>query len=1572
MISFDHVSKSLDGLPVVEDFGLTVADGEVVVLIGPSGCGKSTLLNMAAGLAEPDEGSVATDGGAVGYVFQENRLLPWRSVRENIELVNPQASDADVSRIIASVGLRGFEDYPPVRLSGGMAKRCALARAFNFPSTTLLMDEPFSGLDYSLRMEMAELLLSMWREQRHAVLFVTHEIDEALMLATRIVVLSDRPSRIVRTFALPGAEGRDPADAALATIRRQIVSLVSGKCSAASAIAWKDTPAQGFACESARLAIGLDCGAFSTKLVALDAAGSTAFSCEVRHNGSPRTSTAAALQKLATALPAALDAPCQATGVHSAKLLGNVKASALIEEMPALVTGMRKLCPQARSLVDIGAQSARYVTSLSEGLPPQFARNQHCASGTGSFFEDQMGRLGLPIERISEVEAYATSCPQISGRCAVFAKSDIVHRQQEGATTPDVLAGLCRAVARNFKATVVRNLPIETPVALAGGTVRNEGLVKALRATFGLDEAELVVPDDAPLALAIGAAVEARGAIGAPSCSELVQVVAAARVDELPRLAALGPWAAPAQSDPHHLPVPHDAPCFVGVDVGSTSTDLAVCGTDGTLLDHWYVRTGGDSSAAVRNVFNQFARAHPHAIVGAVGVTGSGRIKVGRALSADVVENEITAQATAAIRLFPDATSVLEIGGQDSKFIQLENGVPVDFCMNKICAAGTGSFVEEQAARLGLPIDEVGDRAVGAPNPVYVGERCTVFMESAVNDALCAGADVDDVAAGICHAVVANYRAKVVGGRPVGPRPILQGGVAYNRGVVAAFRAAFGQELTVSPCFSVSGAYGAALLAREKAREPGFASGFCGIDTATGAVRQRADATQPARDEPRPHDNASSHGQATLPHEPNPLLAGYDRTIDPRKRTVGIPFVLMIHKFFPMANAFFTELGYNVLLSQPTNERIVKQSQDLAQTEACYPVKLVYGHMAQLAELGVDYLFLPAVYSMRNEHSAAAHCYGCVHLQTAGRAVFESLGLEQQGVKLLNPTFDLERGKRGMAGAMVRMAVQLGHSRPQVMRALAKGKAAMDRAQKARRSSAQSTLDALLPGEKAIVLITRPYGTNDPVLNMGIPHILRERGYRVITQSALPLENVDLSRDYPDMCWPFGEHIIAAARIVAANPRLFAIYLTNHGCGPDSMLSHLVKHELGNKPNLCVETDEHFSPVGLITRIEAFLRCIEAWSPADAQSRTLPAVPAIADRPERAETVLLPRCAATPYIARYLETTGVRCETLPAVDEEILRAGNAAVDAKEYVDFIAYAGLMGIARKIAHDRSSNGAATEAGSDASTILLVPSTEGAEADSQYAHVLARMLPADERLRLWAPKLETLFERAHDPELLFRAIVTSDLVGAARPSARAALERDVLAGGIPHTSDLPDLARLAHATWSDDAPRLGIVGALSCVHLIDGGIGEELESRGYRLLRMPLSESLWFLCGDAAPSPDRQRIAELFARTLRAIDKACQGDSPFSADPASLTRDADALFPRFAGGLGRYRAAKAVQLSRSCDAVLSMAPEYENTEAVLSLARLPLSGPLFRCAVGGMWEADAWSALDSFLHYVKRPNA
>ena len=228
MLRLSGICKRFEDLPVLSNLSLTLSRGEIVALIGPSGCGKTTLLNIISGLTAPDAGTVEGVDGRLSYMFQSARLLPWRTVEENIRLVREDAPAGEVRSLIAAVGLEGFERYYPSQLSGGMARRCALARALHFGGEIFLMDEPFQGLDYGIRMEMLSMLLSIWQRERPGVLFVTHEIDEALTVATRIAVLTPRPTTICQWFDLPGPEGRDASAPELARLRQEIIRRITG------------------------------------------------------------------------------------------------------------------------------------------------------------------------------------------------------------------------------------------------------------------------------------------------------------------------------------------------------------------------------------------------------------------------------------------------------------------------------------------------------------------------------------------------------------------------------------------------------------------------------------------------------------------------------------------------------------------------------------------------------------------------------------------------------------------------------------------------------------------------------------------------------------------------------------------------------------------------------------------------------------------------------------------------------------------------------------------------------------------------------------------------------------------------------------------------------------------------------------------------------------------------------------------------------------------------------------------------------------------------------------------------
>lgn len=268
---------------------------------------------------------------------------------------------------------------------------------------------------------------------------------------------------------------------------------------------------------------------------------------------------------------------------------------------------------------------------------------------------------------------------------------------------------------------------------------------------------------------------------------------------------------------------------FLGIDVGSVSTNIAVLDQAGSVCDTLYLRTQGRPVVAVQNGLRQIAARNPNLDVNAVGTTGSGRHLAAVVVGADSVKNEITAHAVAAMHIMPDVQTIIEIGGQDSKIIILRNGVVTDFAMNTVCAAGTGSFLDQQAARLNMPITEFGTRALESATPVRVAGRCAVFAESDMIHQQQAGHQLADIINGLCHALVRNYLNNVGKGKQIKSPILFQGGVAANQGMKRAFEEALQCPIVVPPYYDVMGAIGAAILAKEQVAGSNV-SAFRGFD----------------------------------------------------------------------------------------------------------------------------------------------------------------------------------------------------------------------------------------------------------------------------------------------------------------------------------------------------------------------------------------------------------------------------------------------------------------------------------------------------------------------------------------------------------------------------------------------------------------------------------------------------------------------------------------------------------------------------------------------------------------------
>ncbi|MBI4588949.1 MAG: hypothetical protein HY725_08925 [Candidatus Rokubacteria bacterium] len=1016
------------------------------------------------------------------------------------------------------------------------------------------------------------------------------------------------------------------------------------------------------------ITIGIDVGAVSVKVAAAGAAESApilrslggnfcffptsppdlplALSRYRRLAGNPARAARTLLEELTAALPPGVIVGAGVTGAGSAILADRLGLRAE-NEFKAIVRAASVLCPPVRTLFEMGGETSKFIRLDPDGRIVDYETNGDCAAGTGSFIDQQATRLRYRVEEVGPVALSATSAARIAGRCSVFAKTDMIHAQQKGATPPEILRGLADAVARNFKASIAKGRPTIPPVAFIGGLAANESVVRALREAFGLGE-ELFVPEAHAWFGAVGAALLVRDApapdravtgpgpatlapnrgrrdataIGPAPVLNLARLTADERSADFPTLPSLCLDRVTLLRDrvaPYQLPGgPSPLEVCLGIDVGSVSTNFALVDAAGRLVKEIYVRTDGRPIEVVTRGLQDLRAEYGDRIrVVGVATTGSGRELIGELVGADAIHDEITAHKAGAIHVARTLTgeavdTIFEIGGQDSKFIRLEDGVVVDFTMNEACAAGTGSFLEEQAERLGVSIvGEFSRLALASRAPIRLGERCTVFMEQDVNAHLKRGAKVPDLVAGLAYSIALNYLNRVVRGRKIGEAIYFQGGTAYNDSVAAAFAGLLGKRIIVPPHNGVIGAIGAALLAAIAVGRTRRSSGFRGFDL--GQVRYglrefvcRAcsnvcDMQEFTVEGVKTYwgDKCSWKFRRRAKTDRRPviqdLLELRDRLTWGASRSpeggvkVGVPRAMSFYDYFSFWRALLEALGCEVVLSDPTNRQMVQAGQELTVAEPCFPVKVAHGHLADLMGRGVDWILLPNI--MDAEAPAwtpASHL--CPWNQTLPFVLRSVAAVSEWRDRLLIPTVRFRGGKQAVRESLRELCRRFGASR-------ADGDRAVERAYRAHRDFAAATAAAgrearaalAAEGERGLVLLGRGYNIYDRAINLDVAGKLRDHyGINVIPFDFLPLDDEDIRDLNDNMYWNSGRRILAAARIAGRDRRLDVIYVTNFKCGPDSYVKHFVGDAVG-RPFLTLQFDGHGNDAGMLTRCEAYL-----------------------------------------------------------------------------------------------------------------------------------------------------------------------------------------------------------------------------------------------------------------------------------------------------------------------------------------------------------------------------------------------
>jgi predicted CoA-substrate-specific enzyme activase len=931
------------------------------------------------------------------------------------------------------------------------------------------------------------------------------------------------------------------------------------------------------------------------------------------------------------------------TGNHGKKLSEELGAFYEFETI-SQVLGVLFIRPDARTIISMGGQDTALfqIRHFDQSWELEyFNTNGPCASGTGSFIDQQAERLATSLyerkqaspKRIDDTLAdfirlglQSRKPANVACRCTVFTKSDMIHLQNKGERLEDIIYGLHLGNARNYISTIVTTRFLEEPIVFVGGVSLNALQVQAFKTYFP----ELLVPPCSTTTGAIGVALKAHeshrqdridpeipGAL--PDRPELTLPVAFRLSLHKTRWADTGRIQKRLLADKTKV--------YLGIDIGSTTTKYALINENREIIDKSYVPTQGKpievTQRLLKHIMEELGRRID--IVGTA-TTGSGRNVVGDFLNADLIIDEITAHARGAVEIDPVVDTIFEIGGQDSKFISISNTYPLDFDMNKVCAAGTGSFLHELAGKYGINIvGEFQEIALSSEKPVKLAERCTVFMESDLVAYHQKGAERKDLIAGLCYAIVHNYLNRVVGKRKIGQRIMFLGGPSLNMGVVAAFENVLGREILVPSHREVLGAYGAALSVREKtAQENRQSSTFRGLES---AVKDRMGYTTKVC-----HADPSCHNECKLKiynfDGRRSIWGGecgrYDvlrikgskkeNTFETRREiwqtymegvyvelkdgrlmeADGRPTVGMMRALYGIHTSvlwahFFDQLGYRLVLTPPTNEQISKAGIESMVAETCYPVKVAHGH-AKAMEGKTRYLFMPTLVDMPTPEPTEMGYY-CPLVQSISFMVRAALNRDK--ASMLDPTIHLKHKPDILAQELFeQIRAKLHVSKKAVKSALLYALERHHRFLGDLHQRGRAILETRNPEDPIVVVTGRPYNLYDERLNLRLGQNLAKVGLAALPMDLLDVSSMDLS-EFPSMYWGSGAQILRTAKLTRQRPNCFGLHLTNFSCGADSFIEHFYKYLMGNKPSLILELDEHSAVAGVMTRLEAFKNVID-------------------------------------------------------------------------------------------------------------------------------------------------------------------------------------------------------------------------------------------------------------------------------------------------------------------------------------------------------------------------------------------
>ena len=904
---------------------------------------------------------------------------------------------------------------------------------------------------------------------------------------------------------------------------------------------------------------------------------------------------------------------------HAKNELGNINVSPVItgsgglslskylkvpfvQEVIAVSTSLADYAPHTDVAIELGGEDAKIIYFNSNGGIEQ-RMNGICAGGTGSFIDQMASILKTDAKGLNEYAQDYKSIYQIAARCGVFAKSDVQPLINEGATKPDLAASIFQAVVNQTISGLACGKPIRGNIAFLGGPLHFlPELKRAFIRTLKLKEKEIISPEHSHLFAALGAAMHKDKDI-VSDLDSLINTLSVG-IDMKMEVSRMKPLFE-SQEDYDKFSSRHslysvkkselstyEGNVFLGIDAGSTTTKTALVGEDGTLLYSFYSSNNGSPlKTTIRSIKEIYSLLPDNVNIVRSCSTGYGEALVKEALLLDEGEVETVAHYYASAAFDPDVDCILDIGGQDMKCIKIKNGTVDSVQLNEACSSGCGSFIETFAKSLNYEVSDFADVALFADNPIDLGSRCTVFMNSKVKQAQKEGATVADISSGLAYSVIKNALYKVIkiaDPKELGEHIVVQGGTFYNDAVLRSFETLAGIEVVRPDIAGIMGAYGAALIARE--RYEGQKTTMLSIDdiialkidtssTRCGRCTNNCKLTIIRFTGGRKFitgnrcERAFGKGKNT---EEVPNLYEYklNRTFDYKpldennapRGTVGIPRVLNIYENYPFWHTFFTELGYRVVLSPLSTRYIYEMGIESIPSESeCYPAKIAHGHIMWLIENDVNFIFYPSIPYERKEVEGANNHFNCPIVASYSENIKNNVEeLTERNINFQNPFMSFE-SKEILGKRLVEVMKKLTDTtNKEVMYAVNKAWEEQELERNDIRKKGEETVAYLKKtGKKGIVLAGRPYHI-DPEINHGIPELITSYGVAVLTEDSIShLQKVDRPLVAVDQ-WMYHSRLYAAASFVKSQDNLELIQLNSFGCGLDAVTTDMVDDILTN------------------------------------------------------------------------------------------------------------------------------------------------------------------------------------------------------------------------------------------------------------------------------------------------------------------------------------------------------------------------------------------------------------------------